>query len=66
MSHLRDGKEGKSVSSPMVVELTEGETDAVTDPELDQIGDEEIEAWCSWLDRYRAIIKVRSCVYTCV
>ena len=49
----------------MVVELTENETDTVTDPELDQIGDEEIEAWCSWLDRYRAIIKVRSCVSVC-
>ena len=42
-----------------VLEFTE--TDTLTEAEIDVTSlkqEKEIEAWCAWLDRYRAVIKV--------
>ena len=44
-----------------VLEFTETDTQTETETETDVTSlkqEKEIEAWCAWLDRYRAVIKV--------
>ena len=55
---------GKSVHLSKVVEVTDTDTeiDAETQAGVNSSllkQEKEIEAWCAWLDRYLAVIKVR-------
>ena len=46
-----------------VLEFTETDTQTETETETDITSlkqEKEIEAWCAWLDRYRAVIKVKN------
>ena len=44
-----------------VLEFSETDTQTETETDITSLKQEkEIEAWCAWLDRYRAVIKVKN------